>query len=328
VPDTAARLLRFLSLLQTRREWPGAELAARLEVSPRTVRRDVERLRDLGYPVHAARGASGYRLGAGAALPPLLLDDDETVAVAVGLRAAACGVIGGIAEPALRAIAKIEQVLPSRLRHRVETLNVVTVPAPASVPRIDASLLTTIATACREHEQLRFGYRDRSDVDSRRVVEPHSVICWGRRWYLVAWDVDRRDWRTFRVDRLQLRSPSGPRFVPREPPEGDVSRFLAQQLSSAAWPYRARVLLRDSLEDVAARMWPGFGVLTPVDEHTCLLEVGADSLVALTQIISLVDVEFEVIEPLELIETFARLAARYWRAGGGADGAKHRAWSD
>ena len=313
MPDPAGRLLRLLALLQARPQWSGADLADRLEVSPRSVRRDVERLRDLGYPLHATRGSAGYRLGSGATLPPLLLDDDEAVAVAVGLRAAASGVVGGIEESALRALAKIEQMLPSRVRYRVDTLQIVTVPVPAGAPKINASILTTIAAACREYAQLRFDYRDHAQSSSRRAVEPHRLVCWGRRWYLVAWDTDRDDWRTFRVDRMHLRSPNGPRFAPRDPPDGDVSatwRGSCPQRCGRTMPRRSCA----PMEAVAARMWPGFGVLTPLDEHSCMLDVGADSLEALAQIISLVDVEFDVSDAAELVEIFERLAGRYARA--------------
>src|SRR6266511_595833 len=211
--ETSARLLRLLSLLQARRDWTGADLADRLGVSARTVRRDVERLRDLGYPVHATRGTDGgYRLGAGAAMPPLLLDDEEAVAVAVGLRTATGGAIAGIEETSVRALAKLEQVLPSRLRRRVNALQTYTVriPPDSPVPTVEPAVLTVLAACCRDHERLRFDYRDHDGSASVRTVEPHRLVNWGRRWYLVAWDVDRRDWRTFRVDRIAPREPTGP----------------------------------------------------------------------------------------------------------------------
>ncbi|MGH8829124.1 MAG: helix-turn-helix transcriptional regulator, partial [Jiangellaceae bacterium] len=201
--DTSARLLRLLSLLQARREWSGAELAERLDVSPRTVRRDVDRLRQLGYPVDATRGTDGgYRLGAGAEMPPLLLDDDEAVAVAVSLRTGASdGTVAGLEETSMRALVKLEQVLPARLRRRVNAVSSFTVPVPSAVaaPKVEAGLLSVIATACRDHERLRFDYRDHDAAESLRVVEPHRLVSWGRRWYLLAWDVDRDDWRTFRL---------------------------------------------------------------------------------------------------------------------------------
>jgi len=212
--ETSARLLRLLSLLQSRRDWPGAELAERLGVTTRTVRRDVDRLRDLGYPVESATGtAGGYRLGVGAALPPLLLDDDEAVAVAVGLRAAATGTVTGIEETSLRALAKLEQVLPSRLRHRVGAMQSAILPLTGPGPTVDPDLLTA---ACQAHEGVRFGYQQNT-----RRVEPYRLVHTGRRWYLLAFDLDRDDWRTFRVDRIDSAPLPGPRFTPRpEPAEG------------------------------------------------------------------------------------------------------------
>lgn len=216
---SSARLLRLLSLLQTHRVWSGADLAERLGVTVRTVRRDVDRLRALGYPVHARQGTAGYRLGAGATLPPLILDDDEAVAVAVGLRTATAGSVAGIEETSLRALAKLEHVLPSRLRHRVRTLQEATLRAGnAPGPQVSADSLMTIADACRRSERLRLDYTTPRGEHSRRTVEPHRLISFGRQWYLVAWDTDREDWRTFRVDRLSPPTPTGPRFAPRDPP--------------------------------------------------------------------------------------------------------------
>src|SRR3954447_8122137 len=202
--ETSSRLLELLSLLQARREWSGAELADRLEVGVRTVRRDMERLRRLGYPVSATRGvAGGYRLGAGAQLPPLLLDEEEAVAVAVGLRTAASGGVAGIEKPAVRALGKLEQVLPKRLRRRVNALGAATVPYPVTGPRVDPETLAAIATAARDNERLRLAYRSHDGTATRRLVEPHRLVHTGRRWYLVAYDTDRADWRTFRVDRIE-----------------------------------------------------------------------------------------------------------------------------
>ncbi|WP_020419826.1 YafY family protein [Amycolatopsis sp. ATCC 39116] len=309
---TSARLLELLSLLQTRRDWAGAELAARLGVSTRTVRRDVDRLRDLGYPVHATRGSAGYRLGAGAALPPLLLDDEEAVAVAVSLGTAAGGSVAGIGETAVRALAKLEQVLPSRLRHRVRTLQQATVRAGlAPGPQVPAATLVAIAEACRRHERLRFDYADHTGAASRREVEPHSLVSWGRRWYVIAWDAARGDWRTFRVDRLTPKSPGGAGFTPREPPCGDVAVYLERQLSSRMWPYRATVLLHESATAVAGRIWPGTGTLEPVDDTSCLLHVGADTLHALVWMITSVDAAFTLADgPPELAEALRRQGER------------------
>ena len=201
--ETSSRLLQLLALLQARREWLGTELADRLEVSGRTIRRDVERLRDLGYPVQSTTGpAGGYRLAAGTAMPPLLLDDDEAIAIAVGLRTAARASVTGIEETAIRALVKLEQVLPTHLRRRVAALGSTTFAPPLAGPTVDPQHLTVIAAACRDGECLRFAYRSRDGTNSRRLVEPHTLVNRGRRWYLVAWDRDRDDWRTFRLDRL------------------------------------------------------------------------------------------------------------------------------
>ncbi|MBB4920614.1 helix-turn-helix transcriptional regulator [Streptosporangium saharense] len=316
--ETSARLLRLLSLLQTARDWTGSELAERLGVSGRTVRADVERLRTLGYPVLATRGAvGGYRLGAGAALPPLLLDDEEAVAVTVGLRTATGGAVAGIEEASLRALAKLEQVLPSRLRHRVNALQTYTVPVPRddTAPGVDPSLLTTLAAVCRDRERLRFDYHDHSGTAGTRDVEPYRLVNWGRRWYLLAWDVGRDDWRTFRVDRMRPRIPTGPRFTPRELPE-DVAAYVSRRVSAAAWRYRARVTVHAAAEVVAERINPAVGTVERVDERTCVLHTGADTVETLGVYLGLLGEEFEVTEPPELVEHLRRLAERYARATG------------
>ncbi|WP_068921671.1 helix-turn-helix transcriptional regulator [Planobispora rosea] len=293
--ETSARLLKLLSLLQTRRDWSGAELAGRLGVTARTVRRDVGRLRRLGYPVHATQGTAGYRLGAGASLPPLLLDDEEAVAVAVGLRTAAGGSVAGIEEISRRALAKLEQVLPSRLRHRVNTLNTVTVRVGGTGSAVSPDTLMVIAEACRRRERLRFDYASPRGGETVRSVEPHSLVSFERHWYLVAWDTGRDDWRTFRVDRLTPRTPTGPRFPPRQPPDGDVATYLAHRLSSRTWPFQATVTLHESAEAVAGRVWPGMGVVEAVDDHSCLLHVGADTPSDLVWMITSVDADFTLV---------------------------------
>ena len=260
MPETSVRLLRLLSLLQARPDWPGPELARRLGVSTRTVRKDVERLRALGYPVHAAPGvAGGYRLGAGAVLPPLLLEDDEAVVVVVGLRAAAGGGVAGGEETALRALAKLEQVLPARLRRRVNALHTQTVSVTAGAPAADPAVLLAIAGACRDRQRLRFEYRAHDGALSRRDVEPYRLVCWGRRWYLLAWDVERQDWRTFRVDRLALRPPHGPRFAPRALPAEDVAAYVSAGVGAALWEVRATVLLHAPASRWPAASRPGRG---------------------------------------------------------------------
>src|SRR5690242_20750711 len=258
--ETSARLLRLLSLLQQRRDWTGPVLAERLGVTTRTVRNDIERLRTLGYPVHATPGvAGGYRLGAGAALPPLLLDDEEAVAVAVGLRTAAGGSVSGIEETSLRALAKLEQVLPARLRHRVDAVHSVTVAVPRSGPTVDARVLAELARVCRSLERLRFDYVGHDGASSVRTVEPHRLVHTTGRWYLVAWDVDRSDWRTFRVDRIRPRVPTGPRFPARPLPHGgDVAAFVTAGRQTATWKHRARIRRASPAASAAAigrRSW-------------------------------------------------------------------------
>lgn len=313
--ETSARLLRLLSLLQSRPEWTGPELAARLGVTTRTIRNDVTRLRNLGYPVDAAPGTTGgYRLGVGAVLPPLLLDDDEAVAVAVGLRTAAGGTVTGIEETSMRALAKLEQVLPSRLRHRVNALQTATLPIPRSGPTVSASVLTALAAACREHHRLRFDYVGHSGDVTVRDTEPHRVVHTRGRWYLVAWDVDRADWRTFRADRITPRIPVGPRFTPRDPPTGDVARFVSTGVATALWRFRTRVLVHAPASEVTARLPVGAGVVTPVDAYTCTLDCGADTPHQLALYLGLLDQDFTVTDPPELVDQLRTLAARYLRA--------------
>src|ERR1700738_4191606 len=284
--ETSARLLRLLSLLQTPRDWTGTELAGRLGVTTRTARNDVGRLRELGYPVHATRGAvGGYRLGAGAARPPLLRDDEEAVAVAVGLRTATIGSIEGIEESALRALAKLEQVLPDRLRRRINTLQTYTIPVPAAgnrpVPSVSADVLTAITAACRDRERLRFAYRAHAGPPSRRDVEPYRLVNWGRRWYLVAWDTQRGDWRTYRVDRVEPRIPTGPRFTPRELPAEDLAGYVARGVSTAGWQYRARRTVPAPAEFIAERLPAMLGPVEAVDEHTCAVLLGSNEVESL-----------------------------------------------
>ncbi|WP_435112407.1 helix-turn-helix transcriptional regulator [Nocardiopsis synnemataformans] len=311
---TSARLLRLLSLLQTRKDWPGGELADRLEVSPRTVRRDVDRLRELGYPIQATMGTGGgYQLGAGAALPPLLLDDDEAVAVAVGLRTAAQGGVSGIEETSVRALAKLLQVLPSRLRRRVDALGAFTVPMPSDGPTVDADVLALVAATCRDSERLRFDYERHDGSASRRVVEPHRLVARGRRWYLVAWDTERDDWRTFRVDRMRPLTPTGPRVPPRDPPEQGVAAYLRERIDVHMWPVQARIRLLVPARE-AERTAAGFGRIEPVDEHSCVLVCSGDSLLHMACYLGMLDVEMEVEEPAELREHMSRLSERFGRA--------------
>jgi len=317
VLDTSVRLLRLLSLLQLRRDWSGAELARRLDVTTRTVRNDIERLRIRGYEVHSSTGVTGgYRLGAGSAMPPLLLDDEEAVAVGVGLAAAAAGSVSGIEESSLRALTKLEQSLPTRLRHRLDALRRATVSAVGAGPTVDAQTLATIAGACRDREQLRFDYEGRAGETSVRRVEPHRLVYTGRRWYLLAWDTDRQDWRTFRADRIQPRLPTGPRFPAREPPS-DAASHVIRGVGSLAWKHQARIRLHAPVEVMAGRLSPEAGPLQPFDEHSCLLETGSDSLRDLVRYLTNLDVAFDVLDPPELRTLLRELAERYAAAAGG-----------
>src|SRR4051812_43295778 len=318
--ETSARLLRLLSLLQSPHEWTGSELAERLQVSGRTVRTDVGRLRALGYPVHATRGsAGGYRLGAGARLPPLLLDDEEAVAVAVGLRTAAGGSIAGVAETSQRALAKLEQVLPDRLRRRVNALQTYTVSIPPTEPApvVDGERLAMLTLACRDHQRLHVDYRRHDGTGSHRIVEPYRLVNWGSRWYLVAWDTARADWRTFRVDRLGPRQPAGPRFAPREPP-GDIVERVMRGVSAAAWRYRASVTVHAPAAQVIDRINPAVGTVEAIDAGSCVLHTGADELQTLAVHLGRLGVPFTVSGPPELVDHLRILAERYRLATSGA----------
>jgi predicted DNA-binding transcriptional regulator YafY len=312
--DTSARLLRLLSLLQARRDWTGPALADRLGVTTRTVRHDVARLRELGYPVHAVPGvAGGYRLGAGARLPPLLLDDEEAVAVAVGLRTAAGGTVTGIEETSVRALAKLEQVLPPRLRHRVDALHRATVPVPGGGPTVDAETLTTLATACRDQQRLRIDYTTHDGSSITRAVEPHRLAHARGRWYLVAYDLDRDAWRTYRVDRLRPKLPTGPRFTPREPPGGDLAAYVAAKLGTATWRFRATVRVLAPPAEVATRL-PAGVEMVEAGTDSCVIAVGSDTPRMLAVYIGLLDADFEVTGPPELLAQLEILAARFARA--------------
>ena len=316
---TSSRLLTLLSLLQARRGWPGGELADRLGVSGRTIRRDVERLRDLGYPVESMTGpAGGYQLRAGTAMPPLLLDDDEAIAIAVGLRTAAGASIDGIEETSVRALVKLEQVLPSHLRRRVSALqNATTTITYGGGPSVDPQCLTVIAAACRDSERIRFAYTARDKVDSRREVEPHSLVNAGRRWYLVAWDCGREGWRSFRVDRLRNPASTGVRFDPRSLPAKDAATYVKQGLSEATYKYEARVTLQAPAEEVRKRRWLG-GTVEPISETTCEFCTSDDNLDWLAMRIAMLGFEFECHGPLELVERLREMGERIERGIGAA----------
>jgi predicted DNA-binding transcriptional regulator YafY len=316
--ETSARLLRLLSLLQARRYWSGADLSERLEVTARTLRRDVEKLRSLGYPVNAASGrAGGYQLGAGAALPPLLLSDDEALAVTVGLRTAASGTVEGMAEAAVRALAKLEPLLPARLRKRVNALGSAVMPLLGRGPSVDPGLLTAIAGACRDQHELLFRYEDGSGRASDRTTEPHGLVHTGARWYLAAYDVNREDFRTFRVDRIAKNVSTGRRFLPRPIPEGDAAAYVARSVSSSGYRYQARVLLHAPLAQMNEQISPLSGRLQRVDDDCCRLETGGESLYSLGLHLAMLGVDFEVEDPPELLEHVRTLAGRLQRASQG-----------
>src|SRR5436305_4974331 len=313
--ETSSRLLTLLSLLQTRRDWPGSELAERLGVSGRTIRRDIERLRDLGYPVESLTGpAGGYRLRAGTAMPPLLLDDEEAIAIAVGLRTAARTSVTGIEETSVRALVKLEQVLPSHLRRRVRALGSATFTLPAPGPTVDPQHLTVIAAACRDLECLRFAYRSRDGIASRRQVEPHALINRGRRWYLVAWDRGRAGWRTFRLDRLTGPASTGGRFTEPALPAKDAAAYVEQSISAAPNRFEAEVTLHAPAEEMARRLPPHWGAVEALDDGRCLYRTGDDDLSWLALRIAMVGVDFEVHRPAELIEEVRALSSRLARA--------------
>ncbi|WP_199432061.1 helix-turn-helix transcriptional regulator [Qaidamihabitans albus] len=313
--NTSARMLRLLSLLQTHRYWPGSDLADRLQVSERTLRRDIDRLRDLGYPVEASRGvAGGYQLQSGAAMPPLLVDGEEAVAIAIGLRTAVGGAVDGIEETSVRALTKVVQVMPPRLRRRLDALRTYTVPAPMGEgPRADPLALTVLAQACRDDERLRFEYTAREGERTRRLVEPHRLVSLGRRWYLVAWDAERHGWRTFRVDRLSDPVATGARFRQRELPGGDAVAFVRHQIAAAPTRYRVELLVRAPAADVE-RVVSHWGDVDAVEEGSCRLTMNVDTFDWPAFVLAAVDADFDVIGPSELRAYLRARGERFLRA--------------
>ncbi|MEU3710452.1 helix-turn-helix transcriptional regulator [Streptomyces catenulae] len=315
--NTSSRTLRLLSLLQTHRYWPGAELAERLEVSARTLRRDVDRLRELGYPVEARRGVDGgYQLAPGAALPPLLIDDEEAVALAVGLQAAAQGAVEGLAESSVRVLAKVVQVMPGRLRRRVEALRAMTVPAQWGPPAegVDPEALTTVALACRDGEALGFSYTAADGRHSERHVEPHRLVCPGRRWYLVAYDLVRHDWRSFRVDRMAGPRTTGERFRPRELPAEDAAAFVRAGMSGRPGPHRVEAVVEAPAAAVRARVGR-WGTVEELDGGRCRVVLTADVLDWPAMMLGTLGADFRVVGPPELREMVRELGERLGRAG-------------
>lgn len=318
--ETSSRLLSLLALMQSRPAWPGTELAERLGVSARTIRNDIDRLRELGYPVDAVRGPAGYyQLGVGAKLPPLLLDDEEAVAVAVGLRTGAG--VSGMAESSARALAKLEQVLPHRLRRQVNAINSATSKGPDNTstnvkePEVAPGVLAALASAIRDQHYLRFDYNPPgAEPDALpRLVEPYRLVSWQRYWYLVARD-ESAQWRTFRVDWMDLRMETGRRFEPR-PLEGeDYTTFVLRDVASTGWNVHARITVFASAAEVLSRIHAAVGIVESVDDSTCVLVTGADSLEVIAVYIGMLGLDFQVTEPPALVEHLRVIGERYRRA--------------
>jgi predicted DNA-binding transcriptional regulator YafY len=315
--NTSSRTLRLLSLLQTHRYWPGAELADRLRVSVRTLRRDVDRLRELGYPVEAQRGVDGgYQLAPGAALPPLVVDDEEAVALAIGLRAAAQGAVAGIEESSIRALTKVVQVMPPRLRRRVDALRMATVPAVwGNGPTVDSGVLTTVAQSCRDEERLRFAYTAARGERTARHVEPYRLVSLGRRWYLVAYDLTRHDWRSFRLDRLSDPESTGERFRPRALPAEDPAAFVRAGIVNLPTPYAVEAVVHAGADDVRPKIGQ-WATIEDLGDGRCTLRMTADSLDWPTLALGAIGAEFEVLTPPELAEHIREWGARFTRAVG------------
>ncbi len=317
VSNTSSRTLRLLSLLQTRHYWPGDELADRLEVSARTLRRDIDRLRHLGYPVEAQRGIDGgYQLAAGAVLPPLVVDDEEAVALAVGLQTAIQGgSVVGIEESSVRALAKIVQVMPSRLRRRVDALAAMTVPAQWGSPTsaVDADDLTSIAQACRDHDRLEFGYTARVGARTDRRVEPHRLVLMGRRWYLVAWDLARFDWRSFRLDRMTELHRTGEQFFQRELPADDAAEFVRRGIDNLPTRHQVEAVVHADATTVRDRIGT-WATVEEMDGGRCRLRITADSLDWVMLVLGTVRAEFEVLSPPEVLDHARQWMGRFGRA--------------
>ncbi len=316
--NTSSRTLKLLSLLQTHRYWPGTQLAERLDVSLRTLRRDVDRLRELGYPVAAQRGVDGgYQLSAGAALPPLVLDDDEAVAIAVGLMAAAHSDVSGAAESAVRALAKVVHVMPARLRRRADALRAMTETGPsmwaAGESAIDPDALTLVAQACRDSERLRFHYTAAGGASAMRHVEPHRLVSLGRRWYLVAYDLERHDWRSFRLDRLRGSERSGARFAPRRLPAEDAASFVRAGIDQAPVAYEVEALVWTPAQKARSRLGR-WATVVPHDDDTCVVHMRSDSLQWPAMALGGLGADFTVRKPVELNAYLAEWSARFGRA--------------
>jgi predicted DNA-binding transcriptional regulator YafY len=309
--STATRLLRLLTLLQVRREWTGTELSSRLEVDVRTIRRDIVRLRELGYPVQSFSGTGGaYLLGAGSKLPPLVLDDDEAIAVAASLLSTTEGGETGIEEPALRAYVKLISVLPARLQTRLRALRAATVLlARSDAEHVDGTSLSVLAVAVRDGTVVEFEHQGRDGLPQRRSVEPHRLVSAGRRWYLLAWDTTRADWRTFRLDRVRRVAATQIHFTPRQPPH-DAAALVSRSVASSPYRFQARLRMHASAEAVRAKMSALAGDVEPLGDGSCVLHTGSDSLEVLAFHVLSKGFAFDVLEPPELRVHFAQLAKR------------------
>lgn len=313
--QTTSRVLQLLGLLQARPMWTGVELAERLGVTSRCLRRDIERLRDLGYPVQASKGrGGGYRLGAGAALPPLLLDPDEAVAMAVCLGLAAGGSVAGVGESALRALSKLDQVMPARLRSQVAAVYdaTVTLTADADSP-VQPEVLMTVARACRDHEHVDTDYTDRAGTATQRRLEPYQLVTTGRRWYLLAYDRDRQDWRSLRLDRMAQVLARGTTFRPRDAP--DAATYISRSISSQPYRYIARVHYSASQEAVAQHFSPTSATIEPDGPDACVVTTGADDPERLALYLAMIDCDFEILGPQEVIAGAQAMGERLRRAG-------------
>jgi predicted DNA-binding transcriptional regulator YafY len=311
VAETTGRVLQLLGLLQSRRVWSGDELAERLGVTTRSVRRDVERLRDLGYPVHASRGhGGGYQLGAGGSLPPLLLDPDEAVAVAVCLRLAAGGTVAGVGEAALRALTKLDQVLPARLRSQVSAVHDATVTLTREAPEspVEPDVLMTLARACRDREHVTAEYVDRAGRVTRRWLEPYQLVTTGSRWYVMAYDRDRQDWRSLRLDRMTEVGAVGSTFTPRVAP--DAAAYVRQSISASPYRYVARVRYFAPYDVVVQHFSPGSATVEPDGSDACIVTAGGDDPERIALYLAMVAADFEVLDPPEVARAVRTLAQR------------------
>lgn len=315
--STSSRTLRLLSLLQNHRYWPGAELAERLEVSARTLRRDVDRLRELGYPVEANRGVDGgYQLAAGAALPPLVVDDDEAVALALGLHAAAQASVAGLAEASISALTKVVQVMPKRLRRRVDALRSMTVPAvgTADGAAVEAGQLTNLAQTCRDLERVGFAYTDAAGTHTDRLVEPHRLVSLGRRWYLVAYDLTRHDWRSFRLDRITESRGTGQRFRPRELPGQDAAEFVRAGIDGRFAGYAVEAVVHAAATQVRGSIGQ-WAEVAETDDGCCRVRMSTDNLDWPAMAFGSLGVDFDVVAPAEFVDHLRAWGERFSRAG-------------